>query len=285
NVLTELKRDSVDSPIYIGPKNSQTGDTIKRKSFLRSYWSTKPDTSVPRKLRFAEAVDFGVGVKFENYNSLHQFPWLLNMPGNSILLINCETKFGNPDKFFLSVPLCIGASLTHPKDYRYKDSNRTYTSSSIYTTFGGGLMIGQHFFNKSSSPWLKIFTPSAGIIYNYGILRANVENTATSLGSKYNYYIGNFEARFQLSLEYPKKLYAVSKRWSALMHYYTFAVKLGYDLPLGQSHWYNPGAFPPGTLPSVSMGGFYFSIAFVFRQYMNKELAKKQGYLGRWQSK
>lgn len=80
-------------------------------------------------------------------------------------------------------------------------------------------------------------------------------------------------------VEYPKGLYVTRKKRHAVMQYFTFAIKGGYDIPLQQEqelHIFNLKAPNPGLVPSFNMGGYFLAFSINFWTYWDEKLAKKE---------
>jgi hypothetical protein len=230
------------------------------KLFLGTYWSTKPD-SIKRERNECSLYSTGYGEKFGSTNISGKSSSPVK-PLNVVFFFTEEYSFGDPDRIFITVPLAFSSG--------YDNLGGNYLNPTQFYT--GGLTIGRRLFSRSSNPFFKTFALSIGAIYNYGIGNATVQN-----GPVFNnFYMDDFQARVQFMFEYPKGYYTVSKARPSAMVLNLLAFRIGYDLPLGPQHWYNPDAFTPGLPPSVNMGGFYVSIQLNGWLYLNKEMQKEE---------
>jgi hypothetical protein len=231
------------------------------KSFLGSYWSTKPDTTVKRKFTSGGYISYGL--KYVNFNPLHIAPWF-NGISNQRRALSTEDYFGNPTNVLISLALTI-------------DLDNYNNSSNFAHSFYGGVLVGHKFFSRANSDWLKFMTLSAGCVYDFTRICINNYNYNYGLSTySYNYYLDNFLGRIQVTFDYPMGLYETNKNFLSTTLFTTVILKLGYDIPLGMGRWENPDQFGSGAVPRINMGGFYFSAGFSLESYRNKELFKKE---------
>jgi hypothetical protein len=231
-----------------------------QKYFLGEHCSSKPDTSIKREL--IHGLMFGDAMKLFNFNSLHQFPWNFNIPEKDpVFEFNLEYISGKPSKIYFCTSLLCG----------FPDNNNNPFAENIYAMRMLGYSSvcassGHCFAANCKHPFLNPYL-SVGLAYNASMWKQNGELAENT------YILGDFLMHLQLMLEYPKGLYLTSKKLHSTMDYLTFAVKLGYDVPLQQVqqiHLYNSQSSP--NFPSFNMGGYFVSFSINIWTYRNKEL-------------
>ncbi len=195
-------------------------------------FTTEPDNSILTKRKFW--ISGAYEYKLFNFHALHHsFP----------LIGHTDYNIGDPSVGYLTFPLDIGYTYYYLK---------TLKNEALYSSILSGVLVGRGLSNKSDHPIVRPFI-SAGMVYAYSVLFGGTNNINV------NYYIGNWMARFQLMLEYPKGQYAVDKTKS-YQGYRTFAFIAGYDLPIVKTHLFNTDAYGANLYPNMNSDGFYIGL-------------------------
>ncbi len=236
--------------------NTYSQQTNRQRDFLGASWSTKSDTSIKREQVMGWLI--GDELKFFNFKSLYKLPWNFNIPQNTPFFeFNMEFILGNPSKFYLSEFVVFG----YPDNASYPLASNIYSMElKNYGCFG--IMGGHKFFTKWKHRFLKPLI-SAGLAYNVSDF---VQNLAVTNAE---YTLGNLLIRSQLIIEFPKGFYTINKKHKAFENYFTFGIKVGYDIPLQQERLLKGS----GWYPTFNMGGWYLAASVNIWTHSNKELA------------
>jgi hypothetical protein len=239
-----------------------------KKYFLGQYWSTKPDTTVQRK--FSIYLNEGYFIKYENFGSLSQYPWLLNGTHVNISGLSTEPSLGNPAKLFVILPISFGTS---GKTGTYSDASYTYNCTTSAGMLSAGFMLGRQLFPAAHNAWLKVIIPSLGFVYEDISITSSVTNQSLPNMTTVNRYgTGSILMKAELTYEIPG-FYITDKTYKYYMSNLGFVLKAGYDF----SPFKNIGALPVNNIPiAVKQGGFFFSVGIYLNQYTNKELYKEE---------
>jgi hypothetical protein len=210
------------------------------------------EDSIHRSPRGVIGWNLNAGIKQMDFSAIRGYTYFLGQPSNLESAIMVTLYLGNPDKFFVSLPL--GTSFGHEKKGNYDNYSIRANGSSGWF----GMMGTYQVFRNNSHRFFKAFYGSLGINY----MNATIVSKANGKG------INNTDTSFFYEYSKAKNILINTEITVELMNinsgYFPscpLTLKVGYNFQFQTPKWYYTTTIPnPNDQRNVNLGGLYAMI-------------------------